>query len=150
MFGLLGLINSPLAKWIGIVVLAMGLATACYTYVKVTQAQIERLSRENALLKVQVAEYKRAIEEIKANYEKQRVILDDLRDQMSSAGIPEAMIKKFFDDNDLDSKTAEEIEKLLNSQQVDINRCFEVMSGAEPKPGEKNSLCPDLFSRRPR
>lgn len=147
MLSLLALFNSPLFKWISILVLLAGLVTACYTYVQITQNQIERLSKENSVLKIQVDQYKKAIEELKANFEKQRKVLDDLRDEMEQAGIPEEMIKKFFNETDLDNKTAEEIQKLLNEQQVDIDRCFEVMSGQPIKPGERNSVCPYLFEQ---
>jgi len=142
---LLNLVGSRLSKYLFLGV-AVGLAAfAIYTYVSYTNGRIETLSREKAILEIQVDQYKKAIEELKANYEKSRKILDDLFQDMIDAGIPEDNVMKFFLENDLSSLAPEELERIVNEQAVDIQRCFEVQSGDTKKPGETNRVCPNLF-----
>lgn len=144
----LSLLSNPLTKYavgaLGFAVVLFGI----YTYVNYTQGKIETLTRQNVELRIQVDQYKKAIEELRLNYEKKIDAINGLFDGLISSGLPLEKIKKFFEETDFSSLSDEDLEKLINSVQVDTNRCLEVISGDVPQPGEKNSLCPELFSRR--
>lgn len=144
MFGL-SLLTSSLTKYLvgaaGIALVVLG----AWWYVTYTNGRIESLVREKTQLEIALDQYKKAIEDLRANYEKQREVIDELHKKMEEAGIPEDKIKDFFNENDLSGMSEEELQKKINEQQVDIDRCFEVLSGAAPLPGEKNSVCPHLF-----
>ena len=45
------------------------------------------------------------------------------------------------------SKKSELLEKKINKATDDVLRCFEVVTGAEIQPDEKNNQCSDLFAR---
>jgi hypothetical protein len=140
----LSFLTSRWSKYV-IGLVAVGLAAfAIYTYVSYTQNQIERLTRENSALELQVDQYRKAIAEIKAEHEKQRFLLDKFYDDMLAAGIPEDRAIRFFAENDLFSMDTVALEQLINDLAVDINRCFELLSGQPKLPKETNRLCQEL------
>lgn len=126
-------------------VIAGGLA---FMYYNQTQSKIERLTIDNAALTVQVSEYAEAIKQLQKNFELQRAVLTNLYTDMLLAGIPEDRIREFFLNTNLDEIAVADPQKaqeLINKQQVDINRCFELLSGQEKLPDEGiNPICPNL------
>lgn len=143
MIWLAGLLGSKMTKYvIGAVVVGLA-AFAIYSYVNVTQNKIEKLSKENAELHVQVSQYELAVKQLQDNFVKYRAALDDMFDSMVAAGIPEEKIIEFFKKNDFSKMTPEQLQSLINAQQIDIKRCLEVLSG-KPRGKEPNPLCPDF------
>jgi hypothetical protein len=118
------------------------------SYVKITNNKIADLSSMNATLTIQVAEYEEAVKELRKNFELQKNVLTNLYTDMLLAGIPEAQIRNFFLNTNIDEIAVADPEKaqeLINKQQEDINRCFELLSGEPKLPNEGvNPICPNL------
>jgi uncharacterized coiled-coil protein SlyX len=138
----LGFLGSKITRYlVGGAVLLLA-CVAIYSYFSVTQGRIDKLTRERDQLELQVDQYKKAVTELQLNFDKYRAALDELMETMIAAGIPEKRIIEFFKQNDFSKMTPEQIQELINKQQVDIRRCYEVLSGKKDK--EPNPLCPDF------
>jgi hypothetical protein len=117
-------------------------------YISNTNSKLTSYAAENTSLKIQVAQYELAIKELQKNFELQKSVLTNLYTDMLAAGIPEDKIRDFFLNTNIDEIAVADPEKaqeLINQQQDNIQRCFEILSGGAKNPGEGvNPICPNL------
>ncbi len=140
---ILSILFGPLGRVL-MALLAIGLvAFGIWSYINITQNKIQHLTSENAQLKVQVEQYRKAVVELQGNFDKYRVALDEMLNSMIEAGIPEERIIEFFRKNDFSKMSADQVQVLLNQQQVDIKNCLEILTG-KAKTGKANDLCPNF------
>lgn len=124
---------------VGVASIMLGLG---YFYVRHTQGRIEDLTRKNAQLEIQVAEYRDAVKELQDNFVLFKQSLEDLYSAMVDAGIPEQKVLEFLSSIDISEVKPEDLQAIINSHQVDIDRCFEIVSGGSKNDG--NKVCPNF------
>lgn len=160
MLGMLGL--SPL-RIAGIVVIVIALAGAVF-YVRHNESVKERLLAENAQLQANINTYKDAIETQNETInflqaEQKRRTEEFLRAESNFATIREQNQELVDKLNEIDeslnaAENPQAAEVIINDISKNMNRCFELISGAPLTTAEKNAKnenefnpeCPWLYS----
>lgn len=138
----------------------IGMAGAFYWYYSTTQAKIEILLQNNAI-------YEHSLQESQETIEYLRSVYNHAADTIASINKDMNAIRQ--ENNELNRRVAElnlsdmarrnpsELEDSVNSDFRRLNRCFEILAGAELTEEERNAqmesgsnnLCPWIFGINP-
>lgn len=137
---------SYITKKVALVAFAIAIVLSLYFYVAYLRSTIERLRQDNATLQIAVQEQQKTIEAlqkdfkaiIKAKDEMNNKVRelerknDDLKDKL----FRETQGKTSIEDLILLDKKGRVV-KLINAATKEVFRCFEILTGAQLNPGEK-------------
>ena len=136
--------------FLGILVFVGTVAGAGYLYYKDSQEAIALLNQQNATLTTAVDQQKEAIAAMEEAIKDQARIREEMVSEIESARKDMQSLQDKLSKHNLAliaSKKSELLEKKINKATDDVLRCFEVVTGAEIQPDEKNNQCSDLFAR---
>lgn len=121
-----------------------------YLYYKNSQEVIATLNQQNATLTQAVDQQKEAIAAMEEAIKDQAIVREEMMSEIRSARKDMQTLQDKLSKHNLTviaSQKAELLEKKINKATDDVLRCFEVVTGAEVLPNEKNNQCSDLFAR---
>lgn len=121
-----------------------------YLYYKNSQEAIATLNQQNATLTQAVDQQKEAIVAMEEAIKEQSIVREEMMSEIRSARNDMQALQDKLSKHNLTaiaSQKAELLEKKINKATDDVLRCFEVVTGAEVLPNEKNNQCSDLFAR---
>ena len=121
-----------------------------YLYYKNSQEAIATLNQQNATLTQAVDQQKEAIVAMEEAIKEQSIVREEMMSEIRSARNDMQALQDKLSKHNLTaiaSQKAELLEKKINKATDDVLRCFEVVTGAEVLPNEKNNQCSDLFTR---
>lgn len=136
--------------FLGLFIFVGTVATGAYLYYKDSQEAIAALNQQNATLTQAVDQQKEAIAAMEEAIKEQAKIREEMMSEIESARKDmQTMQDKLSKHNFalIASEKAGLLEKKINKATDDVMRCFEVVTGAEIQPDEKNNQCSDLFAR---
>jgi preprotein translocase subunit SecF len=132
MFSFVGsFLFSSWGKYIAIGLVFALLLGGVFVYVKTSQAQIERLSRELAETKIALEASNKIVEEQRANAERQARLMQNARTQFLRAEAARAELERMVRQSNIQRDAASnpsEIEKKVNEAQEAMRRSLEELS----------------------
>lgn len=136
--------------FLGLFVFLSTIAGAGYLYYKNSEETIAILNEQNATLTQAVDQQKEAIAAMEEAIKEQAIIREEMMSEIQSARKDMQSLQDKLSKHNLTaiaSQKAGLLEKKINKATDDVLRCFEVVTGAEIQPNEKNNQCSDLFAR---
>lgn len=152
MFGLLGIKQYIYAAIAGVIAVGAFLA---YNYYTTTQATIATLTANNAKLEQAVELNEQALKDLQENYERVIIEYERTQEEFSASRTRVGELEKKLSEHDISFLAQERpglIENIVNDATADLNRCFEILSGAPhteqelaaTRRSEINSECPSV------
>lgn len=137
--------------WIFISIIAVVAAscTGLYIYYKDTQKRIEFLNQQVVAFTVAVEEQKQTITVLERSLELQQSIRADISSEMEATRRDVEKLQSTLMEHNfkiIAEKKPTLFERKINNATRDMLRCFEVASGDNKKPDEKNNQCNFLFN----
>jgi len=143
-----------IAAVMGAVMLAM--AAGFYWYYTDSQARIQTLTENNAKLETAVEMNEATIDSLEASYEQARQELRKVNEDFQKIRRQNSVLSEKLQRHDLGvlgNNKPGLVGNIVNSATDKVNRCFEILSGAElteeeqnaETPEQANSECPWLF-----
>lgn len=140
---------------LGAIILAM--AGAFYWYYQDSQARIQTLSENNAKLETAVAINEQTIVSLQETYQKSQEQLRKVHNEFRQIRRQNSILAEKLERHDLGvlgNAKPGLVENVVNKATNKVNRCFEIISGAELTEEERNaesgkafnSECPWLFN----
>jgi uncharacterized protein HemX len=138
------------------VALALGLAGAVaggWFYVQSLRSDLEAQQAQTARAMDVVNQQAATLDQLQKDIARVQTITTDLNKKMQAAEKSVRDLDTKFSQNsagkprDIGADAASKpdaVEKIINRASRDAIRCGELVTGAEPKPGETNSQCPEL------
>ena len=128
---MIGFLFSSWSKYIAIGLVFALLLGGVFIYVKTTQEQIKRLSKELSETKIALDASNKIVEEQKANAERQARLMQAARAQFLRAEAARAELERMVRQSNIQKEAASnpsEIEKKINESQEAMRRALEALS----------------------
>lgn len=145
--------NPLVLKLVGIVGI-IGLAVIGYFYVQHLQDSLKLEKANNAVLLETVKSTKQTMDNLRVDVQAIQTGVTKMNGELAkSREDVKALDKKFTETKsgekrnleNLAAKHPQLIENAINKGTKEAARCNQLVTGAKPEPGEKNSLCPGLL-----
>jgi len=136
--------------------LMMAMTAGFYWYYQDSQARIQTLTENNAKLETAVEMNEATIDSLEASYEQSRQELRRVNEEFSQIRRQNTVLAEKLERHDLGvlgNAKPKLVGRVVNNATDKVNRCFEILSGAElteeeqnaETPEKANSECPWLF-----
>lgn len=132
------------AAVMGAVMLVM--TAGFYWYYQDSQARIQTLSENNAKLETAVDMNEQTIDSLQKNYEQSREELRKVNKEFENIRKQNNVLSEKLRKHDLGvlgNAKPGLVSNIVNSATNDVNRCFEILSGAELTEEERNAETPE-------
>lgn len=145
--------NPLMLKLVGLGIV-VALATGAWFYVRHLQDEIKIEQANSAVAQEALKSSNKAVDNLVKDFAAMKKGIEELNTQFAAARKDvQALDKKFTetkagekrDIENLAAKHPALIEKAINNGSKEAGRCNQLLTGAKPEPGEKNSLCPGLL-----
>ena len=152
MLGLLGIKKYIYAAIAGVLLLA---GTLAYKYYTDTQLALQTLTANNAKLEDAIQLSEQAVKDLQSDYNRVTIEFERTQQEFAESRTRVDQLEKRLSETDigvLAERRPGLVEKVVDKATANLNRCFELLSGAEhtekellaTKPSQINNECPGI------
>ena len=152
MLGLLGIKKYIYAAIAGVLLLA---GTLAYKYYTDTQLALQTLTANNAKLEGAIQLSEQAVKDLQSDYNRVTIEFERTQSEFADSRTRVDELEKRLSETDigvLAERRPGLVEKVVDKATANLNRCFELLSGAEhtekellaTKPSQINNECPGI------
>ena len=152
MLGLLGIKKYIYAAIAGVLLLA---GTLAYKYYTDTQLALQTLTANNAKLEDSIKLSEQAVKDLQSDYNRVTIEFERTQSEFADSRTRVDQLEKRLSETDigvLAERRPGLVEKVVDKATANLNRCFELLSGAEhtekellaTKPSQINNECPGI------
>ena len=152
MLGLLGIKKYIYAAIAGVLLLA---GTLAYKYYTDTQLALQTLTANNAKLEDSIKLSEQAVKDLQSDYNRVTIEFERTQSEFAESRTRVDELEKRLSETDigvLAERRPGLVEKVVDKATANLNRCFELLSGAEhtekellaTKPSQINNECPGI------
>lgn len=152
MLGLLGIKKYIYAAIAGVLLLA---GTLAYKYYTDTQLALQTLTANNAKLEDAIQLSEQAVKDLQSDYNRVTIEFERTQSEFAESRTRVDELEKRLSETDigvLAERRPGLVEKVVDKATANLNRCFELLSGAEhtekellaTKPSQINNECPGI------
>lgn len=152
MLGLLGIKKYIYAAIAGVLLLA---GTLAYKYYTDTQLALQTLTANNAKLEDSIKLSEQAVKDLQSDYNRVTIEFERTQSEFADSRTRVDELEKRLSETDigvLAERRPGLVEKVVDKATANLNRCFELLSGAEhtekellaTKPSQINNECPGI------
>ena len=152
MLGLLGIKKYIYAAIAGVLLLA---GTLAYKYYTDTQLALQTLTANNAKLEDSIKLSEQAVKDLQSDYNRVTIEFERTQSEFADSRTRVDELEKRLSETDIGVLAGRRpglVEKVVDKATANLNRCFELLSGAEhtekellaTKPSQINNECPGI------
>lgn len=152
MLGLLGIKKYIYAAIAGVLLLA---GTLAYKYYTDTQLALQTLTANNAKLEDSIKLSEQAVKDLQSDYNRVTIEFERTQSEFAESRTRVDQLEKRLSETDigvLAERRPGLVERVVDKATANLNRCFELLSGAEhtekellaTKPSQINNECPGI------
>jgi hypothetical protein len=139
------------------VILMLAMSGAFYWYYNDTQERLSVLNRNNAKLETAVAISEETVSTLQSDFARANQELTQVNQSLAQSRRDNSQLREKLSEHELGYLAEQKpglVEPIINRATENVNRCFELLTGAEPTTAERNAVngnefnseCPWLYN----